>query len=146
MNWFDTARFGMFIHWGHYSQQGIEASWPLVGGVSVNEAKDISVEQYHASAATFNPTAWDPHALAARAKRCGMQYAVFTTKHHDGYAMFHTKTSQHSIEHRRTAATSSGSTSMRSAPKGCASGCITRSSTGTTRITLASARRTSPTA
>jgi alpha-L-fucosidase len=99
MAWFDTARFGMFIHWGHYSQQGIEASWPLVGGVSVNEAKDVSVEQYHSSAPTFNPTAWDPRALAQRAKRCGMQYAVLTTKHHDGYAMFHTKTSRHSIEH-----------------------------------------------
>ena len=32
--WFDTARFGMFVHWGHSSQQGIELSWPLVGGVA----------------------------------------------------------------------------------------------------------------
>ncbi len=97
--WFDTARFGMFVHWGHSSQQGIELSWPLVGGVAVNEAKDVPVEQYHASAATFNPMLWDPRALAQRAKRAGMQYAVFTTKHHDGYAMFHTKHSGFSIEH-----------------------------------------------
>jgi alpha-L-fucosidase len=97
--WFDTARFGMFVHWGHSSQQGIELSWPLVGGVAVNEAKDVPVEQYHASAATFNPTRWDPRALAQRAKRAGMQYAVFTAKHHDGYAMFHTKHSGFSIEH-----------------------------------------------
>ena len=45
--WFDTARFGMFMHWGHSSQQGIELSWPLVGGVAVNEAMDVPVEQYH---------------------------------------------------------------------------------------------------
>jgi len=32
--WFDTARFGMFIHWGHCSQRGLELSWPLVGGSS----------------------------------------------------------------------------------------------------------------
>ncbi len=99
-NWFDTARFGMFVHWGHSSQQGIELSWPLVGGIAaLSEGQSVPVEQYHASAATFNPTKWDPRALAQRAKRCGMQYAVFTTKHHDGYSMFHTKHSQHSIEH-----------------------------------------------
>jgi alpha-L-fucosidase len=33
--WFDEARFGMFIHWGHSSQQGVELSWPLTGGVDV---------------------------------------------------------------------------------------------------------------
>uniref|UniRef100_UPI002ADE528B alpha-L-fucosidase n=1 Tax=Tepidiforma sp. TaxID=2682230 RepID=UPI002ADE528B len=38
-------------------------------------------------------------ALAQLARRCGMQYAVFTAKHHDGYAMFHTKTSDFGVEH-----------------------------------------------
>ena len=28
-DWFDTARLGMFIHWGHSSQRGIELSWPM---------------------------------------------------------------------------------------------------------------------
>ena len=32
-SWFNKARFGMFIHWGHCSQRGLELSWPLVGGV-----------------------------------------------------------------------------------------------------------------
>ncbi|MCJ7796187.1 MAG: alpha-L-fucosidase, partial [Thermoleophilia bacterium] len=31
-HWFDTARFGLFIHWGAYSARGLEPSWPLVGG------------------------------------------------------------------------------------------------------------------
>ena len=97
-NWFDTARFGMFVHWGHSSQRGIELSWPMVGGFGPARTPEISVADYHATAATFNPTKWDARALAQRAKRLGMQYAVFTTKHHDGYNMYFTKHSDFSIE------------------------------------------------
>lgn len=87
--WFERARFGMFIHWGHSSQQGIELSWPLVGGVFVlPKGQSVPVEQYHSSAATFDPKSFDARDLAGTAKRCGMQYAVLTAKHHDGYAMF----------------------------------------------------------
>jgi alpha-L-fucosidase len=98
MTWFDTARFGMFVHWGHSSQQGIELSWPLVGGVfALPACTSVPVEQYHSSAATFDPSAWDARELARTAKRLGMQYAVITAKHHDGYAMYHTKQSDYSI-------------------------------------------------
>ncbi|MEO8539517.1 MAG: alpha-L-fucosidase [bacterium] len=97
--WFDTARFGMFIHWGHSSQQGIELSWPMVGGNAALPEANMSVEAYQSSAATFNPTNWDPTALARTAKSLGMQYAVLTSKHHDGYAMFHTKTSDFGVQH-----------------------------------------------
>jgi alpha-L-fucosidase len=100
MTWFDTARFGMFVHWGHSSQQGIELSWPLVGGVfALPACTSVPVDQYHSSAETFNPTAWDARDLARTAKRLGMQYGVITTKHHDGYAMYHTKHSTYSIQH-----------------------------------------------
>jgi len=96
--WFQTARFGMFVHWGHSSQQGVELSWPLVGGIfALPESKPMPVEQYHSSAATFDPQAFDAAALARLAKSCGMQYAVLTTKHHDGYAMFDTKVSEYSV-------------------------------------------------
>lgn len=100
MSWFDTARFGMFVHWGHSSQQGIELSWPLVGGhAALPHCTEVSVEQYHASAATFDPQGFDPAGWALRAKRLGMQYAVFTAKHHDGYAMYDTKVSDFSVMH-----------------------------------------------
>lgn len=99
MTWFDTARFGMFIHWGHSSQQGVELSWPMVGGNAALPETNMSVGAYQSSAATFNPANWDPATLARTAKSLGMQYAVFTTKHHDGYAMFHTKTSNFGVEH-----------------------------------------------
>lgn len=97
--WFDTARFGMFIHWGHSSQQGVELSWPMVGGNAALPHGDLTVAEYQSSAATFDPINWDPAALARMARSLGMQYAVFTTKHHDGYAMFHTKTSDFGVEH-----------------------------------------------
>jgi alpha-L-fucosidase len=96
--WFDGARFGMFVHWGHSSQQGVELSWPLVGGISILPAcTSVAVDAYHATAATFDPRAWDPRDVARRAKRAGMQYVVFTTKHHDGFAMWPTRTSEFSI-------------------------------------------------
>ncbi len=98
--WFDTVRFGMFVHWGHSSQQGIELSWPLAGGVfALPRCRPVPVEQYHASAATFDPKGFDARELARTARRCGMLYAVLTAKHHDGYAMFDTKYSDYSVMH-----------------------------------------------
>ena len=98
--WFDTARLGMFVHWSHCSQRGLEVSWPLVGGLfALPYCSNVAVDDYHATAATFDPQAWDARGLARTAKRMGMQYAVITAKHHDGYAMYHTKQSDFSIEH-----------------------------------------------
>jgi alpha-L-fucosidase len=71
----------------------------MVGGNAALPEANMSVADYQSSAATFNPSAWDPAALARTAKSLGMQYAVFTTKHHDGYAMFHTKTSDFGVQH-----------------------------------------------
>lgn len=99
-HWFDTARFGMFIHWGHGSQHGWELSWPLVGGnPALPLCQNVGVEAYHASAKTFDPQRFDARAWARRAKACGMQYAILTTKHHDGFALFDTKLSDFSIMH-----------------------------------------------
>ncbi len=97
-NWFDAARLGMFIHWGHSSQQGCELSWPLVGGVfSLPFCQDIPVEKYHRTSDTFNPQEYKPQEWANLAKSLGMQYAVLTAKHHDGFALFHTQESEFSI-------------------------------------------------
>ncbi|MGO9453861.1 MAG: alpha-L-fucosidase [Candidatus Binataceae bacterium] len=99
-NWFESARFGMFIHWGASSQRGWELSWPLVGGLGVlPNSQAISVDEYHSTARTFNPTKFDPRELARLAKKAGMQYAVLTSKHHDGFAMFHSRHTDYSIEH-----------------------------------------------
>ena len=97
MNWFESARLGMFVHWGHSSTKGWELSWSLVGGVfSLPYCQDVAVAEYHQNAENFNPTAYNPRQWATLAKSLGVQYVILTTKHHDGYALFPTKTSNFS--------------------------------------------------
>ncbi len=96
--WFDEARFGMFIHWDHASQQGWEISWPLVGGIfSLPHGQRVAAADYHRLAETFDPTSYDPASLARQAHAAGMRYVVFTTIHHSGYAMFDTSTTEHKV-------------------------------------------------
>src|SRR5262249_19128380 len=98
--WFDTARFGMFVHWGLSSVGGWELSWPLVGGnPALPDGQDVPIAEYYATAARFDPQAYDPRTWAAAARRAGMQYAVLTAKHHDGFALFDTRHSEFSARH-----------------------------------------------
>lgn len=103
LGWFDTAGFGIFVHWDHASQQGLEVSWPLVGEAIAPGTQDPEITEtiapYLSSAATFNPVRWDAPALARLARSCGARYLVLTTRHHAGYSMFHTRHSGFSIEH-----------------------------------------------
>jgi alpha-L-fucosidase len=99
-DWFESARFGLFFHWGHSSQQECELSWPMVGAnFALPHCQDILVDEYQRTAATFNPAKFDAKAWARLAKDVGAEYAVLTTKHHDGYAMFHTGVSEFSVQH-----------------------------------------------
>ena len=87
----------MFVHWGHSSARGWELSWSLVGGVfSLPSCQDVAIADYHQNAENFNPTAYNLRQWATLAKRLGVQYVILTTKHHDGYALFPTKTSNFS--------------------------------------------------
>src|SRR5260370_34529334 len=84
---FAAARFGLLVHWDHASRQGLELSWPLVGGLfALPKCQSVSVAEYHASAVDFDPHDWDARERARTARAAGMQYAVFTAKHHAGYA------------------------------------------------------------
>jgi alpha-L-fucosidase len=88
-SWFDAAGFGLFVHWGIYSAQGWEPSWPLVGGVPVfTHCQDIPADDYRSRAPDFAPPEGAPREWMRVARRAGMRYAVLTTKHHDGYALF----------------------------------------------------------
>jgi len=82
--WYRNAKFGMFIHWGPYSQASVEASWPIM----TPKPGGISQADYVALAKTFNPTKFDPAAFVDLARSAGQEYMVFTTKHHDGFCMF----------------------------------------------------------
>jgi len=93
LDWFRSARLGMFVHWGHCSQQGLELSWPMVGGVPVlpmSTHTPVTVAEYESSAATFDPPADAPRAWARLARQAGMRYAVLTSRHHDGFSMWPT--------------------------------------------------------
>ena len=89
-SWKDR-KFGMRIHWGPYSVLGVDASWPLQG--SSKEFQKIYFTLYQA----FNPTGFNADEWAELAERAGMKYFVFTTRHHDGFSMYDTKTKVDSI-------------------------------------------------
>ncbi|MBN2012126.1 alpha-L-fucosidase [candidate division KSB1 bacterium] len=99
MEWWREARFGMFIHWGIYSvPAGVyqEKEVPGIGEWIMNNAK-IPVAEYEKYAAQFNPLEFDADAWVKLAKEAGMKYIVITSKHHDGFAMFHSKVSPYNI-------------------------------------------------
>jgi alpha-L-fucosidase len=93
-------KFGMFIHFGLYSQLG--GMWQgkqIDNGYSeqIMANAPIPLADYAATAKTFNPTKFDPDAIVALAKAAGMRYIVITSKHHDGFNMFHTAQSKYNI-------------------------------------------------
>jgi alpha-L-fucosidase len=90
--WFQDAKFGMFIHWGIYSVLG-DGEW-------VMNNRGIAVHEYEKLPAFFNPTEFDPAKWVALAKAAGMKYITITSKHHDGFAMFGTKQSDWDIVDR----------------------------------------------
>ncbi|MEI6913628.1 MAG: alpha-L-fucosidase [Armatimonadota bacterium] len=99
MKWWHDARFGMFIHWGVYSVpagrwNGKEVQ--TIGEWIMNAAK-IPVKDYQALTAQFNPTNYNADAWVRLAKDAGMKYIIITSKHHDGFAMFRSKTSSFNI-------------------------------------------------
>jgi alpha-L-fucosidase len=97
-DWFDEARFGLFVHWGHYARSGWEASWPMVGGsVVLPEGQSMNVEIYHANARGWVPDMGAPERWVAAAAAAGMRYAVLTTRHHDGYSLWPSKFGEHGV-------------------------------------------------
>ena len=81
--WFQNAKFGMFIHWGVYSVLG-DGEW-------VMNTQRIDKQTYQKLPAFFNPIDYNPGEWVALAKAAGMKYITITSKHHDGFAMFNSK-------------------------------------------------------
>ncbi|WP_442506829.1 alpha-L-fucosidase [Novipirellula sp. SH528] len=92
---FDEGNYAMFIHWGLYSQLGNKVDGKTYYGIGewiMNpRMAGIPVERYKKLAGTFNPVNFDAHEIARIAKDAGMKYIVITAKHHDGFAMYHSK-------------------------------------------------------
>src|SRR6185295_15528606 len=87
MKWWHEAKFGMFIHWGLYSVVG-RHEW-------VMEMEGIPAQEYEQLARQFNPKPNAAREWAKLAKHAGQRYMVMTTKHHEGFCLFDTKTTSY---------------------------------------------------
>lgn len=90
--WFQDAKFGLFIHWGVYSVLG-DGEW-------VMNNQQIPIKTYEKIPAFFNPTQFNPAEWVQMVKDAGMQYITITSKHHDGFAMYDSKVSDYNIVKR----------------------------------------------
>lgn len=88
MQWWRDARFGLFIHWNPSSLKGTEISISRSPNPYGPNEGGIPAAEYDQLYKQFNPEKFDAKAVVALAKAAGMKYVVFTTKHHDGFAMF----------------------------------------------------------
>ncbi|MDG3582609.1 alpha-L-fucosidase [Galbibacter pacificus] len=84
MEWFGDAKLGIFIHWGLYAVNGIDESWSFYN-------RYISHEDYMKQTKGFTAKNYDPKAWADLIKESGAKYAVITSKHHDGFALWNSK-------------------------------------------------------
>lgn len=87
--WFEEARFGVFIHWGVYSVLG-DGEWVM------NNQK-FGLDEYSLLPSFFNPINFDAKEWAKLYKESGAKYVTFTSRHHDGFSMWHTKQSSFNI-------------------------------------------------
>ena len=96
---FRDARFGLFIHWGLYSQLGGRWKGEKMDyiGEWIQSRFRIPNAEYAKVAESFSPVKFDADDWARQAKDAGMEYVVFTAKHHDGFSMFATKASDFNI-------------------------------------------------
>lgn len=83
LKWWTDSRFGMFIHWGLYSQAA-RHEW-------VKKNERLTNEEYQKYFEEFNPDLYNPVEWARQAKAAGMKYAVITSKHHEGFCLFDSK-------------------------------------------------------
>lgn len=103
--WFREAGFGMFIHWGLYSiPAGMWKGEPVKDNRYINPYAEhimmlnkIPIAEYAKLADTFNPVDFNAEYVVSLAKKVGMKYLVYTTKHHEGFAMYDSKVSDYNI-------------------------------------------------
>ncbi|MFN8357724.1 MAG: alpha-L-fucosidase [Spirosomataceae bacterium] len=88
--WFTDAKLGIFIHWGIYSVQGVDESWSFFNGY-------LSHDEYMKQLNGFTARNYHPEDWTKLIKESGARYAVLTTKHHDGVALWDTKLSDLSV-------------------------------------------------
>ncbi len=97
--WWRNAKYGMFIHWGLYSQLAGHWNGQTTKGLGEWIQHDLKIPEtdYEKVASQFNPTGFNAQTWVNIAKAAGMKYIVITAKHHDGFSMFNTKVSDYNI-------------------------------------------------
>lgn len=94
-------KFGLFLHWGLYSQAaGLWKGKPYKGNEHFMIYEKASLKEYGALANDFNPTKFSAEDWVIYAKNSGMKYIVITTKHHDGFAMWNSSANDYNIVKR----------------------------------------------
>ena len=91
-------KYGMFIHFGLYSTLGgVWKGRQYSGNYSEQIQSDAHIPpaEYAALAGAFQPSQWDPDAIVELARQSGMRFIVLTSKHHDGFSLFHTRMSSY---------------------------------------------------
>lgn len=86
---FEGFRFGIFLHWGIYSEFA-QGEWYL------NEGK-LKQEEYQKATSCFYPILFDANQWVRAIKDSGAKYITFTSRHHDGFSMWKTKESTYNI-------------------------------------------------
>ena len=98
---FAEGNYAMFIHWGVYSQLANKVDGKTYYGIGEwimnSNLADIPVDRYKEIAKDFNPVKFDAMDIAQLAKDAGMKYIIITSKHHDGFAMYHSKANEFNI-------------------------------------------------
>ena len=95
-----NQKYSMFIHFGLYSEfGGVWKGQPVKEGYSeqIQSFARIPKEEYAAMAQNFNPVKWNADEIVSLAKAAGMKSIVFTSKHHDGFCMYHSKYTDYNI-------------------------------------------------
>ena len=98
-SWFKSAGFGLMIHWGLYSILGGEYKGKRMDEIGewVMSKYEIPNKEYEKLAKVFNPIYFDAEEWVNLAKNAGMKYIVITAKHHDGFAMYHSKVDSYNV-------------------------------------------------
>lgn len=97
--WFKQAKFGMMVHWGLYSLLGGEWKGRRMEQIGewAQQYFRIPNAEYRALAKAFNPMLFDADEWVQLVRDAGMKYLVVTSKHHDGFAMYHSRVSDYNI-------------------------------------------------